>query len=151
MDLQLRVGPSAAFAATAERVLGDAKERDPPIAHPAQFRRWPAGQATSVTGTPCRRWRRAACTRERPHTSNTAMARRATVHASPLVIACWALNLQYGVAGVMNFAFIMFQAMGAYIAAVLTLGPSTGAAYQQYILGASLPFQSGSLDVLCPR
>jgi branched-chain amino acid transport system permease protein len=55
-------------------------------------------------------------------------------------IACWALNLQYGVAGVMNFAFIMFQAMGAYIAGVLTLGPSTGAAYQRYILGASLPF-----------
>jgi branched-chain amino acid transport system permease protein len=55
-------------------------------------------------------------------------------------IACWALNLQYGVAGVMNFAFIMFQAMGAYIAGVLTLGPSSGAGYQQYILGASLPF-----------
>jgi branched-chain amino acid transport system permease protein len=55
-------------------------------------------------------------------------------------IACWALNLQYGVAGVMNFAFIMFQAMGAYIAGVLTLGPSSGAAYQRYILGASLPF-----------
>ncbi len=55
-------------------------------------------------------------------------------------IACWALNLQYGVGGVMNFAFIMFQAMGAYIAGVLTLGPSTGASFQQYILGASLPF-----------
>jgi len=55
-------------------------------------------------------------------------------------IACWALNLQYGVGGVMNFAFIMFQAMGAYIAGVLTLGPSVGASFQQYILGASLPF-----------
>ena len=55
-------------------------------------------------------------------------------------IACWALNLQYGVGGVMNFAFIMFQAMGAYIAGVLTLGRSTGASFQQYILGASLPF-----------
>jgi len=55
-------------------------------------------------------------------------------------IACWALNLQYGVAGVMNFAFIMYQAVGAYIAGVLTLGPSTGASFQQYILGASLPF-----------
>jgi branched-chain amino acid transport system permease protein len=55
-------------------------------------------------------------------------------------IACWALNLQYGVGGVMNFAFIMFQAMGAYIAGVLTLGPSVGASFQQYIFGASLPF-----------
>jgi ABC-type branched-subunit amino acid transport system permease subunit len=55
-------------------------------------------------------------------------------------IACWALNLQYGVGGVLNFAFIMFQAIGAYIAGVLTLGPSTGLSFQQYILGASLPF-----------
>ncbi len=56
------------------------------------------------------------------------------------IIACWALNLQYGVGGVMNFAFIMFQAMGAYIGGVLTLGPATSGSYQQYILGASLPF-----------
>ena len=55
-------------------------------------------------------------------------------------IAVWALNLQYGVGGVMNFAFIMFQAVGAYIAAVLTLGPSTGSTFQRYILGAKLPF-----------
>lgn len=55
-------------------------------------------------------------------------------------IACWSLNLQYGVGGVMNFAFIMFQSIGAYISGVLTLGPSTGASFQQYILGATLPF-----------
>lgn len=55
-------------------------------------------------------------------------------------IACWALNLQYGVSGVLNFAFIMFQAVGAYIAGVLTLGPSGTSSFQQYILGASLPF-----------
>jgi ABC-type branched-subunit amino acid transport system permease subunit len=55
-------------------------------------------------------------------------------------IACWALNLQYGVSGVLNFAFIMFQAIGAYIAGVLTLGPRTSFSFQQYILGASLPF-----------
>jgi ABC-type branched-subunit amino acid transport system permease subunit len=55
-------------------------------------------------------------------------------------IACWALNLQYGVSGVLNFAFIMFQAVGAYMAGVLTLGPSTGSSFQRYILGASLPF-----------
>src|SRR6267154_5312995 len=51
-------------------------------------------------------------------------------------IACWSLNLQYGVGGVMNFAFIMFQSVGAYIGGVLTLGPSTGASFQQYILGS---------------
>ena len=39
------------------------------------------------------------------------------------VIACWGLNLQFGVAGLINFAFIIFQAAGAYTAAVLTLGP----------------------------
>ena len=56
------------------------------------------------------------------------------------IIACWALNIQYGVGGVMNFAFIMFQAMGAYIGGVLTLGPATAGSFQRYILGASLPF-----------
>lgn len=55
-------------------------------------------------------------------------------------IACWGLNLQYGVSGVLNFAFILFQAMGAYIAGVLTLGPTTDFSFQHYILGASLPF-----------
>jgi branched-chain amino acid transport system permease protein len=55
-------------------------------------------------------------------------------------IACWALNLQYGVSGVLNFAFILFQAAGAYIAGVLTLGPTTSLSFQHYILGASLPF-----------
>ena len=38
------------------------------------------------------------------------------------VMACWGLNLQFGVAGLVNFAFIIFQAAGAYTAAVLTLG-----------------------------
>ena len=57
------------------------------------------------------------------------------------IIACWGLNLQYGVAGVYNFAFVMFQAVGAYTAAVLTLGPSSGnGGFQHYIAGARLPF-----------
>src|ERR1700716_3879810 len=55
-------------------------------------------------------------------------------------IACWSLNLQYGVGGVLNFAFIMFQAIGAYMAGVVTLGPTTDISFQHYILGASLPF-----------
>ena len=55
-------------------------------------------------------------------------------------IGVWAMNLQYAYAGVLNFAFILFQAAGAYFAAVLTLGPSTGSSFQQYVLGASFPF-----------
>ena len=30
------------------------------------------------------------------------------------VIASWALDIQFGVTGVLNFAFIVFQAIGAY-------------------------------------
>jgi branched-chain amino acid transport system permease protein len=55
-------------------------------------------------------------------------------------IACWGLNLQYGIAGVLNFAFILFQSLGAYIASVLSLGPSEGSTFQTYVLGATLPF-----------
>jgi branched-chain amino acid transport system permease protein len=57
------------------------------------------------------------------------------------IMAVWGLNLQYGVAGVYNFGFIVFQALGAYVGAVLTLGsPSGNGGFQAYIGGASLPF-----------
>ncbi len=57
------------------------------------------------------------------------------------LMAAWALNLQYGYAGVINFAFIVFQAAGAYVAGTVVLGPDTGTnSYQHYILGANLPF-----------
>lgn len=57
------------------------------------------------------------------------------------LMSAWSLNLQYGYAGVINFAFIIFQAVGAYVAAVLVLGSDTGVnSYQTYILGAHLPF-----------
>ena len=56
------------------------------------------------------------------------------------VMACWGLNLQFGVAGLVNFAFIIFQAAGAYTAAVLTLGPATKGGFQQYVGGAHWPF-----------
>jgi ABC-type branched-subunit amino acid transport system permease subunit len=57
------------------------------------------------------------------------------------VLAAWALNIQFGWAGVPNFAFIIFQAIGAYAAAVVSLGPDSGAnSFQRYIIGASLPF-----------
>lgn len=56
------------------------------------------------------------------------------------LIACWGLNLQYGVAGVVNLAFIAFQAVGAYTAAILSMGPAQPQGYQTYFIGASLPF-----------
>ena len=53
------------------------------------------------------------------------------------LLAAWALNIQFGWAGVPNFAFIIFQAIGAYAAAVVSLGPDSGAnSFQRYILGA---------------
>jgi branched-chain amino acid transport system permease protein len=55
-------------------------------------------------------------------------------------IACWGLNLQFGVGGVMNFAFILFQAMGAYITAVLTLPRASTLSAETYILGWHLPW-----------
>ena len=57
------------------------------------------------------------------------------------VLSVWSLNLQYGLTGIYNFAWILFQSIGAYTAAVLTLGSSTAnTGFQHYILGASLPF-----------
>jgi ABC-type branched-subunit amino acid transport system permease subunit len=55
-------------------------------------------------------------------------------------IAVWALNLQFGVAGIVNFAFIVFQSVGAYTAAVLTLGPASSSGYEHYVGGMNLPF-----------
>ena len=57
------------------------------------------------------------------------------------VLAAWGLNLQYGLYGMYNFAFILFQSAGAYTAAMLTLGsPSHAFGAQQYFAGAALPF-----------
>lgn len=56
-------------------------------------------------------------------------------------IACIALDLQFGVTGVINFGFIIFQACGAYVAAVLSLPSDTAqGGFQHYVLGLSLPF-----------
>lgn len=62
-----------------------------------------------------------------------------TVYFGVDVLAAIALNLQFGFAGVVNFGFIVFQSVGAYIAAVVVLGPSSGT-FQQYVFGARLPF-----------
>lgn len=61
-----------------------------------------------------------------------------TVYFGVNVLSALSLNLQFGFAGVVNFGYIIFQAVGAYIAAVVVLGPSSY--FQQYVFGARLPF-----------
>lgn len=56
-------------------------------------------------------------------------------------IACLGLSMQFGVAGVSNFGYIIFQAAGAYTAAVLALPHDTAnGGFQSYIGGLGLPF-----------
>jgi len=63
------------------------------------------------------------------------------VYAAVDAIACLGLSQQFGVAGVTNFGFIIFQAAGAYTAAVLALPADTAdGGFQSYIGGLSLPF-----------
>ncbi len=63
------------------------------------------------------------------------------VYAGIDAIACLGLSQQFGVAGVTNFGFIIFQAAGAYTAGVLSLGSSSSnGGFQSYVLGWNLPF-----------
>jgi branched-chain amino acid transport system permease protein len=63
------------------------------------------------------------------------------VYAAIDAMACLGLNQQFGVAGVTNFGFIIFQAAGGYAAAVLALPPDTAnGGFQSYIGGWHLPF-----------
>jgi branched-chain amino acid transport system permease protein len=63
------------------------------------------------------------------------------VYTGTAMIASWGLNLQIGETNVLNFGFILFEAVGGYVAAILSLGPETSnGGVQQYILGARLPF-----------
>ncbi|MGH3304688.1 MAG: ABC transporter permease subunit, partial [Streptosporangiaceae bacterium] len=63
------------------------------------------------------------------------------VYGSVDVIACLGLSQQFGIAGVTNFGFIIFQAAGAYVAAILALPSDTAnGGFQHYIGGWNLPF-----------
>ncbi len=63
------------------------------------------------------------------------------VYAAVDAMACLGLSQQFGVAGVTNFGFIIFQAAGGYAAAVLALPhDSANGAFQSYIGGLNLPF-----------
>jgi branched-chain amino acid transport system permease protein len=63
------------------------------------------------------------------------------IYAGVDIIACLGLSQQFGVAGVTNFGFIIFQAAGAYTAAILSLpNQSANGGFQSYIGGWNLPF-----------
>ncbi|MGC8480151.1 MAG: ATP-binding cassette domain-containing protein [Acidimicrobiales bacterium] len=57
------------------------------------------------------------------------------------MLACLGLSQQFGIAGVTNFGFIIFQSAGAYAAGILSLqNQSSNGGFQTYILGWHLPF-----------
>ena len=63
------------------------------------------------------------------------------IYAGVDILACLGISQQLGIAGVSNLGFIIFQAAGAYTAAILSL-PSSSAngGFQDYIGGWNLPF-----------
>ncbi|MGE5617299.1 MAG: branched-chain amino acid ABC transporter permease [Candidatus Woesearchaeota archaeon] len=57
------------------------------------------------------------------------------------LLAVWGLNLEFGVAGIANLAYIVVVAAGAYTYAICTLGPSSSlGGFQTYIGGWTFPF-----------
>jgi branched-chain amino acid transport system permease protein len=52
------------------------------------------------------------------------------------------LNLQYGYSGLLNFAYYIYVALGAYVAAITTMGPSKTPGIT-YALGWTLPWWAG--------
>ncbi len=62
------------------------------------------------------------------------------VYLAVYALGAWALNLQFGLGGIVNFAFIVFEAVGAYVAGVMSLGSSGASLGITYIWGAKLPF-----------
>src|SRR6266852_5402344 len=72
---------------------------------------------------------------------NSYYAANLLIYAGVDIIALLALNLQFGLSGIVNFSFIVFQAVGAYTAAVLSLPPDTAnGGFQIYFGGYQLPF-----------
>ncbi|MHB1986800.1 MAG: branched-chain amino acid ABC transporter permease [Acidimicrobiales bacterium] len=57
------------------------------------------------------------------------------------IMGGWGLNLQFGTAGIINFGYILFEAIGGYAVALFTLGPSGLTAGQQHaFFSRALPF-----------
>jgi ABC-type branched-subunit amino acid transport system permease subunit len=55
-------------------------------------------------------------------------------------IQTWGLNLQFGTAGILNFTYITFFAIGGYFTGVAMLGRPDALSNMRYILGLGLPF-----------
>lgn len=55
-------------------------------------------------------------------------------------VGAWTMNLQFGMGGIINFGVIVFEAVGAYAAAVTTIGHSGAALGETYFFGTHLPF-----------
>jgi len=63
------------------------------------------------------------------------------IYAAVDAMACLGLSQQFGVGGVTNFGFIIFQAAGGYTAGILALpNQSANGGFQSYIGGWNLPF-----------
>src|ERR1700757_2516402 len=63
------------------------------------------------------------------------------IYAAVDAMACLGLSQQFGIGGVTNFGFIIFQAAGGYAAAILSLpAQSANGGFQTYIGGWNLPF-----------
>jgi branched-chain amino acid transport system permease protein len=59
------------------------------------------------------------------------------VYGAVDAMACLALNMEFGVAGISNFGFIIFQAAGAYAAAIFSMpkAATSNGGFEHYILG----------------
>lgn len=57
-----------------------------------------------------------------------------------LAIMALGLNISFGMAGIVDFGYIVFVALGAYIGGVSILGPADAGQQLNYILGLSLPW-----------
>jgi ABC-type branched-subunit amino acid transport system permease subunit len=55
-------------------------------------------------------------------------------------VGAWTLNLQFGMGGIINFGVIIFEAAGAYAAAVTSIGRSGLALGETYFWGVKWPF-----------
>jgi len=64
------------------------------------------------------------------------------VYGAVDALACLGLSMEFGVAGISNFGFIIFQSAGAYTAAVLSMPSSatSNGGFQHFILGWNLPW-----------
>ena len=55
-------------------------------------------------------------------------------------ISTWGLNLQFGTAGILNFTYITFFAIGGYVTGVVMLPRPDALSNMRYVLGLNLPF-----------